>query len=227
MRTHRLLLNILLLGATVFFSVQAYDNLEAIGRGNAGSNRIRPAEIPAVNVPAVVWRTSPESSYADIVEMNLFSQDRKPPVKEKAAEPETELKQALVAGGKIELFGVVRMPGYEAALISNPVRKTGSDKAFLWVKQGERIGGLTVSEIQSESVVLREGARRVRVMLYDKKTTERDEWVRSEGQPTVVATEPEKAAGKSAGTEFGGSASEPAGKVRRMVNPFEIPAKKP
>jgi hypothetical protein len=212
---------VILLSLSLFFGGKALENLKG-ARGELPASKPPPSEArPAASaIPVPTRGTTPASAYRAVEEMNLFSPDRKPPVESVEPEPpEEETRQARVSGGRLELHGVIKSSGYETALITNPERKKSDDPEFLWIQTGDRVGEFEVAEVATDSVVFREGGRRLRVVLYDPDKTVQRRAVRSEVQPTVVTTESRKAPEAPAAESRPEPPREPQA-PREYVNPF-------
>ena len=83
------------------------------------------------------------------------------------------------------------MKDFQTALISNPVSGPDEPKDR-WVRVGERLGDLNVLEITKDSILLKDNKETYSILLYDKNKAKRISAVRSDEQPTVVITQPEK-----------------------------------
>jgi hypothetical protein len=159
---------------------------------------IEPAE--QAPVPAMKKRqespplSSRESAYAIIAERTLFSADRAEYIPA-VSEADTEAKQPIIFGRKIELHGVIIRGDYRRALIDNPVRDP-DEPLRKWVSVGDVLDSLTVSAIEPKSVVLDEGGKRYNITLYTKEETphvpQDRERKKATSSPTVVNTDIEK-----------------------------------
>lgn len=186
------LLNIVFAAFAVFFGIRAHDvwfkaekavpEMESPQNSDARSER-RP---PDRRIPS-------ESVYNVVAERNLFSPDRAEPEPEVSAEPEPEVKELNLYGKKVSLYGVIMAGDYQSALISNPLRKTADDSKDIWVKAGDKIGELEVTEIRKQSILLAEADKKYEIRLYDKdKPRPQAEKIEKAEAPTVVVSESKK-----------------------------------
>jgi hypothetical protein len=128
-----------------------------------------------------------------VAERNLFSPERAEPAPEVSEEPEPEVKELSLYGKKVSLYGVILAGDYQSALISNPLRKTADDSEDIWVKAGDTVGELEVTEIRKESILLAEADKKYEILLYDKdKPRPQAEKIEKAEAPTVVVSESKK-----------------------------------
>ena len=159
---------------------------------------IEPTEQLPVPAPekrqASAQLSSRESAYAIIPERTLFSPNRAEYIPE-VSEADTEAKQPVISGRKIELHGVIIRGDYRKALIDNPARDP-DEPLRKWVSVGDVLDRLTVFAIEPKSVVLDEGGKRYNVTLYTKEGTphvrQGTEREKSTSSPTVVNTDIKK-----------------------------------
>lgn len=129
----------------------------------------------------------PDSSFAPIVEKNLFSPDRKEPVveQEPAAGPKEDITELKIPGKKVALYGVVLVEDIRKALITN-LEKKGKEREFVWIREGEIIGNFKVARIEKDKVFLEENGRQYEIALYSDDKPERRPVPVPEGKPTVI-----------------------------------------
>lgn len=196
-------------------------------------------EVPAgiKNRPAVERqkRSGPvplvESSYNVIADRNLFSPDRAEYIQ---PEPVKESEQPQFSEKNINLYGVIIMENTRSALIDNPNRKP-EDPPNKWVSVGDTLGNLTVSAIEPESIILKEGGKKYQIPLYKKgekpSSSTGPDRSKPAASPTVVYTEPQKSSSvtkkatpeanekkKDDGTEEYKTINTPFGPVKRRSN---------
>ena len=128
-----------------------------------------------------------KSSYGDVVDKNLFSQERAADKKEpEKVEQSDENSVLIVDGRKIRLYGVVIDGNARRALINEPDIKN-SDRRVRWISKGDRIGQYKVVDISKNDIVFSQGAEEYRVSLWDsdrKKASLPN--VTSNTSPTVI-----------------------------------------
>lgn len=176
------------------------------------------SERPAERVPEKKMFTAtlpPESSFAPVVEKNLFSPDRKEPVaaQEPAAESKGEIAELKIPGKKVALYGVVLVEDFRKALITN-LDKKGKERDVVWVREGETVGTYKVSRIEKDKVFLEENGRQYEIALYSDDKPERRTVAVPEGKPSVIAPE---------GEEKRGSAPAPAAESKGGAPPSPRP----
>ncbi|HQB30667.1 MAG TPA: hypothetical protein PLO86_07860 [Syntrophales bacterium] len=153
------------------------------------------SEKPVDRVPEKKMFTAalpPESSYAPVVEKNLFSPDRKEPAaaQEPAAESKGEIAELKIPGKKVALYGVVLVDDFRKALITN-LEKKGKERDVIWVREGETVGTFKVARIEKDKVFLEENGRQYEIALYSDDKPERRTVAVPEGKPSVIAPEGE------------------------------------
>lgn len=184
-------------------------------------------------------RTLRKSAYSVIVERTLFRPDRAEFLSE-TPEPIIEEKPPLVAGRRLNLYGVIFEGDDRKALIDNPSQKSGQPR-IKWVRVGQVLENWTVGAIEPESIVLKGGTSKFRIPLYTKQSGESSQTPDrspSRSSPTVVNTETQRPSSApkviSSGTgekreTSGASASknnEAAGEIETIVTPFGTITKK-
>lgn len=167
------IVNALLAAVLVFGGMGVWDawRREAPPTGTAAvkGKTARPFQAPPEN------QLLSSAEYPEVVERNLFSEDRSapaPPAPPETAEPETVQEEVRVDGKKIILYGVVLFGDYKAALINNPEIQ-GKNPQNQWIKEGGRIGNLTVRQILQDRVVLADADASYRVLLYDPEKVQK------------------------------------------------------
>ena len=122
---------------------------------------------------SIAHRRSPRYQvYEVIAQRDLFASDRREKLPEKSpvAAP---VKAALPLDKRFALFGIVINGSEKKALVANLDKKGAQGKADIWVKVGDKIGNLTVSEIQPEQIILTRGGLTYTVRLSDPRETQR------------------------------------------------------
>ena len=227
MRIQRTVLWSVLLGLSLFFGAKGFENFRETQRTPLLPAGVESVPVSSRGALAIGRRTPPESAYVPIVRNNLFSPDREPhrPAEEPQSEPapDAAAQPVPVSRGDLELFGVIQMASYEAALLKDAQNSSAPDGRLLWVKKGDRVGGLEVKEIFPDSVVLQEGEERVRIVLYDKRKTLQREEIRNPSQPTVVRTGPSKPAATPAPSPPKAAPKAASQAKGGYVNPFSNP----
>lgn len=219
-----LLINLVLAAVLAFFTLQTYqvwfgtESVAGLPHGAKCLKSVRP-RMPKGIAPKKMPR---ESAYREVVNLNLYSPDRRTPLVEKPEKvKKPEIKDVKISGKKIMLYGVISSEHYRAALINNPLRK-GKDRKNKWVKINETIGQLRVKDIQPERLILADGADLFEISLYDKDKPKRKEIRENKQKPKVVVakskTGPPKPSlsskGKSDDNEYE-IIDTPFGKVKR------------
>jgi type II secretory pathway component PulC len=125
----------------------------------------RKASLKLPHVPGIRAYAESEAAYGTITKHNLFSNDRREYVAEAPQEEKPLVVDNRIQGKKIVLYGVVLFQNRKSALISNPV--SGKDaQPYVWVREGEHIGGLKMVEIEKDFAVLRERGQTYRILLH-------------------------------------------------------------
>ncbi len=158
-----------------------------------------------------------ESEYDLVVENNPFSPDRSSGIKE-ASSAEVMDQEVKVSGKTIALYGVIILGQNKTALINNP-DPNSNDKDYLWVKEGDQVGELTVAGIKDDHILMSGKGLNYSVRLYDPDKVKKDK--KKEGQAQQTATPAVIHAGQTAASsESGaGAAGSPA-----VVAPEKKPA---
>lgn len=193
------LINLILAICAVFFGIGAYHVWFDKEKKEPGIRVSRESEALPERKP-VSKRIPPESEYEILVKKNLFSQDRVESLP-KEPEPEPEVEELSSEAKKITLYGVVMMGDYKSALINNPSNSPDAQKNK-WIKAGDMVGEIKVSEIRKQSILLSEKDKIYEIRLYDSrkdksgKLAERPK-EKEAGKPTVVISESKAAPAQS------------------------------
>ncbi|MBN2245409.1 MAG: hypothetical protein JW755_06160 [Candidatus Aminicenantes bacterium] len=182
------LINFILMAGVIFFGIKA---LGVWTEKGLPSPETQAFVDPVVKmdmkkgIQGMQSRAVSEIVYESIATMNLFSSDRKEPKTEKEDQKTVE-KQPKIIKKEIILYGVIISDGCKSALISNLKPEPGERKSK-WVKIGDSIDGLEVTDVNKESVILAEGADKFEILLFDKKKARRPE-IRNQKdvKPTVI-----------------------------------------
>lgn len=157
-------------------------------------------------------RLGPSEDYRSVVDRNLFSPERKPPSTEEAETPPVA-EETRVSGEKVTLYGVVILGEFKTAMINN-ISDEDRERRFLWVREGDKVGDVTVQAIAQDQVTLADSEGPYRVLLYDpekKPASGVSTPTRSgePGQPQVISVgeKPKPAPAKSASGSAPSSAS--------------------
>ena len=156
----------MLAAAAVFFGYKTYEVWSANDQPEPEKPVIKPTK--AVATRKVAYRRNPRyNTYEVIAKKNLFSSDRRDELPEEPPPP-TPVKQFKALGVRFALFGIVIEGDEKKALISNIDRKGATEKAYIWVKVGDKIGNLNVSEIQPDQIIITERGITYTVRLSDQ-----------------------------------------------------------
>ena len=179
------LINILLALVFVLFGLKSYGVWQK-NEGVVTESQKSEKPKPQPGKKNIKKRMPLESNYTVVVDKNLFSADRTEYIPE-APETEDEAKMVRVSGKQVILYGVVITDNYKSALINNPVKARG-ERNTKWVKVGDMVGDLTVTEIRKESILLTEGEDNYEILLYDKNKPKRAAKAFKEQKPNIVTT---------------------------------------
>jgi len=225
---------------TVIVGLNMYDIWSGGDDGAGSVEPVSPPPLPRVE-DFRKPQAKPENTYRAIVEDNLFSPDRKEvivpppspavaPTPEPEPEPEPEAPAKpleKVEGKKILLYGVISMPDYRAAIVTN-VDEKAPQRPQKTVRIGETIGEYTIAEIKKERVLLTKGRERYEITLFDRehpkeRATATKERIQPEAaapkvitaQPVAPKTETAAKAPKGKEEDEWEIVSTPFGKVKR------------
>ena len=179
------IINILLAFLVTFFVVKTY-GVWKTGENITSENQVIEKARPHSEKRVAKRRLLPESYYKAVAEQSLFSPDRAEFIPE-VLESEQEVAPEKIPGRKIILYGVVMMKDYTTALVSNPESKAG-DQPELWVRSGDHLGIFKVASIQKESIILTEGTKQYKILLYDQSGPKQRSTVVKTSKPMVVTT---------------------------------------
>ncbi len=200
------LVNILLAAGVVFFAVKTHDVWFS------GEDPLKTVSLPekeeSVEKQFVRPNLPSESNYRTFVDKNLFAEDRAeylPPTPEPEPEvlnepelgpqPEPEIKPFEGFGQKVTLYGVFMYKNIKKALITNPERNRDAPKD-IWVEKGDvvlevkkrnEVATLTVDDILEDRLLIKDGANRYELLLYDKENPKQRQTVAKDETPRVVA----------------------------------------
>lgn len=110
--------------------------------------------------------------YEVIAQKDLFSSDRKEKLPENSS-TSAAVKAAQPLDKRFALFGIVINGSEKKALVANLDKKGAPGKAVIWVKVGDKIGSLSVSEIQPVQIILTQGGRTYTIRLSDQSESQR------------------------------------------------------
>lgn len=124
-----------------------------------------PAPKPAAPLLTVVPELPPLANLHATRERPLFVRTRRPPaVVEKAAEPETAEQVVTSDEAPADLIGIVVGPERTYAIL-----KDHENKEVQHLQKGEKIEDWSLDEIAPRYIVLRRGATKMHVELFDQK----------------------------------------------------------
>ena len=162
---------LMLAGAAGFFGYQTFE----VWSGN-GKLEVKETvqKTPKRHVERrVAYRRNPRyNTYEVIAQKNLFAIDRREKLPEKPPTPSVVIP-AKPLDSRFVLFGIVIKGDQKEALVSNLDRKTATEKESIWVKVGDKIGTLNVSEIQSAQIILTQGGSTYTINLSDQNHSQR------------------------------------------------------
>ncbi len=201
------LVNVFLAAGVIFFAVRTHE-VWFSGEDPLESEPLPAKEESAKEKQFVKPNLSSESIYRVFVDKNLFSEDRAeylppPPEAESGAEtgqePAPEIKPFEGFGQRVTLYGVFIYKEIKKALITNPDRKRGGAQdiwvekgdVVLEVKQRDQVATLTVDDILEDRLLVKDGANRYEILLYDKENPKNRQTVAKDEEPKVVAPQAE------------------------------------
>jgi hypothetical protein len=187
------LMNIALAAAVVLTGIMSLEVWTAPDEAVPEFRAAADAETPPPDKKLVERAASPEANYGIVAEKNLFSPDRSDPLSPASGPGKPRLSEKMIF-----LYGVVTLDGREQALVSDPEsgsKAAGGKAGDKWVRVGDRIGNFTVAEIGRDRIVVKDGADRYDLLLYDenKPVSLENEQLPPAAAPTVVVTGPEAA----------------------------------
>ena len=180
------IIGILLAGAAVFFGYQTYQVWIPKAEIEADQPVQKPLKSPADK--RVAYRRNPRyNTYEVIAQKDLFASDRREKLPEKPPTP-SRVIPAKPLDKRFALFGIVINGSEKKALVANLDKKTAKEKAYIWVKVGDKIGTLNVSEIQPEQIILTQGGSTYTIRLSDHNHPQKRAVGRKKKKPTGPST---------------------------------------
>ena len=180
------IIGILLAGAAVFFGYQTYQVWTPKAELEVDPPVQKPLKPRADK--RVAYRRNPRyNTYEVIAQKDLFASDRREKLPEKPLTP-TRVIPAKPLDRRFALFGIVINGSEKKALVANLDKKTAKEKAYIWVKVGDKIGTLNVSEIQPEQIILTQGGSTYTIRLSDYNHPQKRAIRRKKGKPTGPST---------------------------------------
>lgn len=166
---------VLLAGAVAFFGHRTYGvwfagkALEGSEDTQETSPSVRRPPAPRARRSLAYRRVPPYSTYEVVAGRNLFSSDRR----EEVPEPEAPVAPAPVVplrplDSRFALFGVVIEGDQKKALVWNLNKAGPTDKDYVWVRVGDEVGNLKISEIGLDRLVVTLGDSTYTVRLTDE-----------------------------------------------------------
>jgi hypothetical protein len=179
----------LLAAAAIFFGYQTVE----VWSGNDSNDRLE-VNKAAQKTPkrqagrSVAHRRSPRYKvYEVIAQKDLFSRDRREKLPEKSPTA-APVKAEQPLDKRFALFGIVIKGSEKKALVTNLDKKSAKGKAYIWVKVGDKIGNLNVSEIQPEQIIVIQGGRTYTIRLSDHSQSQKRVRGRKKKKPNEPTT---------------------------------------
>jgi translation initiation factor IF-1 len=176
----------LLAAAAIFFGYQTVEVWSGNDRLEV-NEAIQKTPKRQVNRRVTHRRNPRYNVYEVIAQKDLFASDRREKLPEKSPTP-SPVKAAQPLDKRFALFGIVINGGEKKALVANLDKKSAKEKAYIWVKVGDKIGTLNVSEIQPEQIILTQGGRTYTIRLSDQSESQRRVRGRKKKKPTEPRT---------------------------------------
>ena len=165
-----------LAAASAFFGYQTFEVWSANDTVAVSKTAEKPPKARAAR--KVAYHRNPRyNTYAVIAKKNLFSSDRREKLPEKSPPPKTA-KPFKSLGIRFALFGIVINGDEKKALISNFNKKNATEKEYIWLKEGDKIGTLNVSEIQSDQIIITERGNTYTIRLSDQDHPQKRSFMR-------------------------------------------------
>ena len=155
-----------LAGAVAFFGYQTFTIWFAKDRLEA-HQPVGKTPDPQARKGVAYRRNPPYKTFEVIAQKNLFSSDRREKLAVKAPTP-SRFQPSKSLDSRFALFGIVIDGDEKKALVSNLGKKNASEKEYIWVKIGDKLGNLNVSEITPEQVIITEGGNTHTIRLSDQ-----------------------------------------------------------
>ena len=179
-------INILLAATTIFFATKAYDVWSSGEYVRPVPQQVNsPADPQGRNVKSP--RKARLGEFAVVAQKNLFSPDRK----EAEVTPQTPATKPQPQQGSLKqfvLYGVVLAGDRSSALISHP-RERGKKGTTSWVKKGDVLFSMTVSDIRADRIVFEKDDALHEILLYDQNKPKKRGGVKAQSGPVVVTSE--------------------------------------
>jgi hypothetical protein len=180
------IIGMLLAAAAVFFGYQAFE---------VWSGDDPPAVKKAVQKPpkhrvdrrVADRRNQRSKNFEVIAQKDLFSSDRREKLPEKAP-TKAPVKAAQPLDKRFALFGIVIEGSEKKALVASLDNKSAREKPYIWVKIGDKMGNLNVSEIQPEQIIITRGGQTYTIRLSDHNPSQRRVSGRKKKKPTEPRT---------------------------------------
>ncbi len=154
-----------LAGAVAYFGYQTFTTWFA--KGNLSHQGAQKTSAIQTRKKATLYRTPPFRTFEVIAQKNLFASDRREKMPTKPQAP-SRSKPPSPLDRRFALFGIVIDGNVKKALVSNLNKKVGPEKAYIWVKIGDRVGNLQVSDITPEQIIVIQKGYEHIVRLSDK-----------------------------------------------------------
>jgi len=177
---------LLLAVAVVFFGYQTFQVWFAHDEPEVNEPARRPQGSQA-NRRVAYRRNPPYKTYEVIAQKNLFSSDRREEAPDTSPTPSV-VQPSKPLDSRFALFGVVIEGDEKKALVSNLNKKTPDEKDYIWVKVGDKIGNLNISEINPEQVTITEGGSTHTIRLSDQSYPQKRSGVRKSTRRTGSGT---------------------------------------
>jgi len=176
---------LLLAAAAIFFGYQAFE----VWFGNdklVVKKAVKKPPKRQVDRRIAYRRNQRNKNFEVIAQKDLFASDRREKSPEKS--PKAPVKAAQPLDKRFALFGIVINGGEKKALVANLDKKGAKGKAYIWVKVGDKIGNLNVSEIQPEQIIITQGGRTYTIRLSDPNQSQKRVRGRKKKKPNEPTT---------------------------------------
>ncbi|PIE71206.1 MAG: hypothetical protein CSA22_04045 [Deltaproteobacteria bacterium] len=163
-------LNLLLVAVLAFCSYGAWTTWAAPMPAIRPEKTSVPSDREA-RVPRLKGKRLDRLNQYDVVAVkNLFARSRSEFVKvpdPTNAEVSEAATKVTISGKQVHLYGVILTEKKRVAFINDPEQKTSGRKTRT-IRENDTIGGLTVSRIMGDRIVLEGGGKVFEISLYDK-----------------------------------------------------------
>ena len=162
------IVNALLMAFLIFVSIRIY----GVWFGKHNHHRVVAVDSTRLKEtgPCLTQKKLPDSFYDAIVKNNIFSPDRGKSYTNTGTD--TKGAHTINIGEKIFLYGIVISGSYRKALLSIPVNKK-REKKLTWMGVGDEADNVKIIEIEKEDVIIKDGAQKYKIFLYDKDKPEK------------------------------------------------------